>query len=103
MVARIVLPVYGGSPAVWNTAVLFFQFMLLAGYLYPHVAVTKLGLRRHAFVHIVLLAVPFMVLPLSAPSWAHPPAHANPAVWLLLVLLVMVGLPFFLVSTSGPL
>ncbi|MDQ6873580.1 MAG: fused MFS/spermidine synthase [Actinomycetota bacterium] len=103
MVAKMVLPLYGGSPAVWNTAVLFFQATLLAGYLYTHATTRRLGLRRQPWLHLVALALPLVALPIALPRWAAPANGTPPALWLLYVLLGTVGLPFLLVSTTGPL
>jgi hypothetical protein len=103
MVAKMVLPRLGGTPAVWNTCMVFFQALLLVGYAYAHAATAWLGVRRQALLHLGLLLSPFAVLPLSlAPGW-EAPADANPIPWLLGLLLVSVGLPFFLLATSGPL
>lgn len=103
MFSKLLLPLAGGSPAVWNTAVLFFQLVLLAGYAYAHWAVQKLGVRRHAVVHITLLIVAALTLPIGIPDGWSPPTHANPVGWLLLVLVVGLGLPFFVVSAAAPL
>ncbi|MDP9386370.1 MAG: hypothetical protein M3Q48_00190 [Actinomycetota bacterium] len=103
MVAKTVLPLYGGSPAVWNTAVQFFQAVLLGGYGYAHVTTRRLGLRRQPWVHLAALPVPLAVLPIKLPAWATPRDGTEPALWLLGVLIVAVGLPFLLVSTTGPL
>ena len=64
MAAKMVLPLLGGAPAVWNTCVVFFQAMLLAGYAYAHGGPQWLGLRQHALIHAVLLAVP--LIPIGA-------------------------------------
>ncbi|MDP8930858.1 MAG: fused MFS/spermidine synthase, partial [Actinomycetota bacterium] len=103
MVGKLVLPLFGGSPAVWNTAMLFFQSVLLAGYAYAHVSTRWLGLRRQPLVHVVALLVPLLVLPIALPSRASAPEGVEPALWLLYVLVLVVGAPFLLVSTSGPL
>jgi hypothetical protein len=100
MVARMVLPSLGGAPAVWNTCLVFFQAMLLAGYAYAHGATAWLGVRRHLGVHTALIALPLVALPFNLAS-AAPPSGENPAVWLLLALLVTIGLPFFVLSTSA--
>lgn len=103
MVAKMVLPLLGGTPSVWVTCMLFFQVALLAGYAYAHVAPARLGLKRHALLHAVLLVVPLVaLLPIDVAGWT-PPADANPVAWLLQLLAVSVGLPFLLVSTSAPL
>jgi hypothetical protein len=102
LVARLVLPLLGGTPAVWNTCMVFFQAVLLAGYAYAHAAPRWLGPRRQPFLHLLLLPLPFLVLPLALPANATPPA-AVPVFWLLGLLFVVAGLPFFVVSTSAPL
>src|SRR5262245_16721992 len=103
MVAKMVLPKFGGTPAVWNTCMLFFQAALLAGYAYAHWSTRWLGVRRQALAHLLLMAVPLVSLPVAvAEGWA-PPGDANPVPWLLGLLAVTAGLPFFVVSTSAPL
>lgn len=103
MFARMVLPLLGGAPQVWNTAIVFYQVMLLVGYLYAHMGTARLGVRRQAVLHIVLLLAPFLVLPIGLPAGWTPPAESNPIPWLLASLLVAVGLPFFVVSATSPL
>lgn len=103
MFARMVLPLLGGSPAVWNTAMVFYQAVLLAGYAYAHFTTRRLGLRRQPAWHLVLMLAPLLVLPIGLPQGWTPPTGANPAWWLLGVLAVSVGLPFFVVSASSPL
>jgi spermidine synthase len=102
MFARMVLPMLGGSPAVWNTALVFYQATLLAGYAYAHASTRWLGVRRQAVLHLILLLLPLLVLPIGIPTDWTPPAEANPIPWLLRLLTVSVGLPFLLVSTSSP-
>src|SRR5438132_7524795 len=84
ILARMLLPVYGGTPAVWNTCLVFFQVLLLAGYAYAHVTTHWLGVRRQAIVHLVLLAVPFITLPIALPASAVPDETAiqRPVLWL---------------------
>src|SRR6266404_4032493 len=103
MFAKMVLPRLGGTPAVWNTCMVFFQAALLAGYAYAHAVPAKLGMRRHALLHLALLLLPFIVLPITLSRAGAPPAEANPVPWLFGLLTVTVGLPFFVVATSGPL
>ena len=102
MFAKMVLPRLGGTPAVWNTCMVFFQACLLAGYLYSHFAPRWLGLRRQVLVHLVVLALPILFLPLRLPAGWSPSAH-HPMLSLLAVLTLSVGVPFFVVSTTGPL
>jgi spermidine synthase len=103
MFAKMVLPLLGGTPAVWNTCMVFFQAALLAGYAYSHAATARLGVRRQAAFHFVLLLLPLAVLPIAVPKDWTPWREANPLPWLLLLLTVAVGLPFFVVATAGPL
>jgi hypothetical protein len=103
MFAKMILPLLGGAPAVWNVCMVFFQASLLAGYLYAHLAVKWMGVRRQAALHVSLLLLPFFfMLPMRIPEGWLPPADASPTPWLLKVLLVAVGLPFLLVSASAP-
>jgi hypothetical protein len=104
MIAKMVLPLLGGTPAVWNTCMVFFQTMLLAGYLYAHASTRWLRFQHQAILHIVLLTASYVALPIVvATQHSEPPATGTPIGWLLRVLLVTVGIPFFLVSSSGPL
>jgi spermidine synthase len=104
MIAKMVLPLLGGTPAVWNTCMVFFQGMLLAGYLYAHASTRWLRFKHQAILHIVLLAASLLALPIVvAAQHSEPPATGTPIGWLLRVLLFTVGIPFFLVSSSGPL
>lgn len=103
MFARMVLPLLGGSPAVWNTAMVFYQAALLAGYAYARFGPRWLGVRKHAAIHAALMLAPFLVLPLAVPAGWTPPTDTNPLPWLLAVLAVAVALPFLFVSATSPL
>jgi spermidine synthase len=103
MFARMVVPLLGGSPGVWNTALVFYQAALLAGYGYAHVSTKLLGVRGQAKFHVALLAVGILGLPIGVPAGWIPPADADPVGWLLMLLTVGVGLPFVLVSSTAPL
>lgn len=103
MFARMILPLLGGSPSVWNTAVVFYQVGLLGGYLYAHITRTFLRPRQQALLHAVVILLPLLALPIAVPSGWAPPTAANPIPWLLLLLTVAIGLPYFVVSTSSPL
>jgi SAM-dependent methyltransferase/hypothetical membrane protein len=102
LAARLVLPRFGGSPAVWTTSVLFFQVALLAGYGWAHATTRWLRPGAQAAAQLALLLLPLAVLPIALPAWTSPPAGVEPAAWLLLVLAAMAGLPFMAVSTGGP-
>jgi SAM-dependent methyltransferase len=103
MFGKMALPLLGGSPAVWNTCMVFYQGSLLVGYLYAHLAPKWLGVRRQAAFHLGLLLVILFTLPIGIFHGWTPPTNANPVAWLLLLLFLSVGLPFFVVSTTAPL
>lgn len=105
LVAKMLLPYLGGSPAVWNTCMVFFQVMLLAGYIYSHVLPRKIGIRRHAVLHIVLMIATAGFLPIgvSVQAITSLPTASSAPIWLLTTLLTTVGLPFFILSTNAPL
>ncbi|NMC83312.1 MAG: fused MFS/spermidine synthase [Armatimonadetes bacterium] len=102
MFARLVLPLLGGTPNVWNTCMVFFQAALLVGYGYAHFASSRLKTGRHAVLQIVLLAAAFLVLPFSVASAGAPDPNANPIPWLMMILLTTVGPPFAIASTTAP-
>ena len=102
IIAKIILPWFGGSAAVWSTCLLFFQLVLLAGYLYAHL-VRRLQPRRQAIVHVALLAVSLAVLPVLPKSTWAPLGGEDPTWRILALLAATVGLPYFLLSTTGPL
>ncbi|MGE3820690.1 MAG: fused MFS/spermidine synthase [Isosphaeraceae bacterium] len=102
MVARMVLPALGGTPAVWTTCMLFFQAMLLAGYAYAHLAATRLSPRAQAVAQAIVVGSPLLCLPIGLGLTA-PGDDQNPVIWLQATLLRGVGLPFFAVATTAPL
>lgn len=101
--AKMVLPMLGGSPAVWNTCLMFFQAMLLAGYLYAHVTSRYLTSRRQAVMHVALLVVAVVSLPVGIPGGWTPPESGNVIAWLTVLLGVTVGAPFVLLAATAPL
>jgi SAM-dependent methyltransferase len=103
IIAKMILPWFGGTSAVWNTCMLFFQVVLLLGYLYAHWLHEKLGPRRQAVVHIGLLAASVATLPiLPAAHWKTVDV-GEPSLRILALLAVTVGLPYFLLSSTSPL
>ncbi|HEV3332330.1 MAG TPA: fused MFS/spermidine synthase [Bryobacteraceae bacterium] len=103
IIAKIILPWFGGSSAVWSTCMLFFQLALLLGYLYAHLLYRKLGGRRAAILHILMLAASLAMLPiLPSPEWKTV-AVQNPSFRILGLLAVTIGLPYFLLSSTSPL
>ena len=104
MIAKMVLPLWGGAPAVWNTCQLFFQAALLAGYAYAHFSVKRLGPKKQSLWHLPLLLVPLAVLPIATSGGATQWGSSAELTARLLVLLVSsVGLPFFVLGATSPL
>lgn len=103
MMGKLILPMLGGTPAVWNTCMLFYQATLLAGYGYVHLMTSKIEPQRQVIIHLGLLLVPMLMLPIGLPAGWTPPDQPNPAWWVLLLLSVTIGPPFFLLSTTAPL
>ena len=103
MIAKMVLPVLGGTPMVWNTCVVFFQTMLVAGYAYAHGSASWLSRRAYRLAYATILVLPLLVLPFVLRDATHPPADGHPILWLLGVLLRSVGLPFFALSINASL
>jgi hypothetical protein len=111
MAAKMVLPLLGGSAAVWTTCMLFFQALLLAGYLYGHMVDRWLRPSRQILVHLLVmmaacaslfpLGIPENPLAIAIPSWI--PSEVAIVAWILVLLAMAVGSPFFVVSTTGPL
>jgi hypothetical protein len=102
MFAKMVLPLLGGTPAVWTTCVLFFQAMLLVGYAYAHWSAQRLSVQRQVFVHVGVVLASVLFLPIRITSGCVPPHSANPVLWLLQFMLISIGMPFFAVSTTAP-
>lgn len=100
LAAKALLPVLGGSPAVWNTAMAFFQIALLAGYLTAHITGTLLPPRLRIPVQLFLLVLPLLTLPFGLPD--RPNSIDSPIWWELGALVLMVGAPFFALATVSP-
>ena len=101
--AKMVLPLLGGSPSVWNTALVFFQAVLLAGYGYAHLLSRQCGQRSQILLHLAILAVAALALPIGVAHGWRPDTGAPPALWLLGLLSASIGAPFFAVSATAPL
>ena len=103
LLSKFILPWFGGSPAVWTTAMLFFQVMLFAGYAYAHLLTRLFAPRWQAIVHSGLLIAAACLLPI-APDAAWKPTDAGEPTWRILALLaVCVGLPYLVLASTGPL
>src|SRR4051812_30091256 len=113
MVGKMVLPLAGGSPAVWATCMVFFQALLLVGYSYAHASISRYGARRQSVFHLVVLALPLLAMAACAALSGGAPIHAFKSLApaggaftffaVLLLLTTAIGLPFFAVATSAPL
>jgi len=101
MVARMALPRLGGAPNVWNSAMLVYQVLLLAGYAYAH-ALSRLAIARQAFVHLGVLILAGLTLPIALADIA-PPAPGREALWVPWLFVLSIGPVFFAVSAQAPL
>ena len=102
IIAKQILPWFGGSAAVWTTCLVFFQAVLLGGYAYADLT-TRLGPRRQAMLHVGLLVVSLACLPILASTGWKPLGNEDPVGRILLLLAATIGLPYFLLSTTTPL
>jgi len=102
IIAKQILPWFGGSAGVWTTCLVFFQSVLLAGYAYADWT-TRLGPRRQAYLHVALLAISLACLPIIAATSWKPQGNEEPILRILLLLCATIGLPYFLLSTTTPL
>ncbi len=103
IIAKLILPWFGGSAAVWATCLVFFQTVLLLGYLYAHGLISWLGPRLQVAIHGAAIAVSVLVLPIIPAADLKPDDPSEPALRILALLAVTVGLPYFLLSASSPL
>lgn len=115
LIGKLILPKLGGTPQVWNTCMVFFQMVLLLGYGYTHFVSTRLKPRAQVILHSLVMLSPFLVF-FVFPFWEYEPLHirnyikawipnfgGNPIFATLLLLATVIGLPFFVVSTTAPL
>jgi hypothetical protein len=103
MMGKFILPWFGGGPGVWTICLLFFQVCLLAGYAYAHAVSRFFSTRKQVAVHAVLLVAALFFLPITPGVHWKPEADANPSWRILLLLTVCLGLPYFILSSTGPL
>ena len=103
LVGKYILPWFGGSPGVWTTCMLFFQMLLLGGYAYAHAVTRKLKPRTQVLVHLALIAAALAALPITPSDNWKPTVGGDPAVRILELLTVSLGLPFLVLSATGPL
>jgi spermidine synthase len=103
LISRFILPWFGGSPGVWTAAMLFFQVLLFLGYTYSHLTSRLLSLRGQTLLHFGLLMVAILALPVIPRETWRPTSETEPTWRILGLLTATVGLPYFLLSSTGPL
>ena len=103
MMGKMILPWFGGAASVWTACMLFFQSLLLLGYLYTHWMMRYLSTPRQSFLHIALLLLCLFFLPISPSEALKPQGSENPTGLILYLLGVTIGLPYMVLSTTGPL
>src|SRR4051812_45385850 len=104
MIAKMVLPILGGTPGVWNTCMVFYQAALLAGYAYAHWS-SRLRIAAQWTIHLLLLVLATLFLPITILAEVQPPGWGGitPALWLVRLLVVTAGLPLVIVASTAPL
>jgi SAM-dependent methyltransferase len=103
LIGKYILPWFGGGPGVWTTCLLFFQVVLLGGYAYAHLLSTRLRPRTQAIVHGVLLVAAMLMLPIAPSADWKLHVGGNPTAHILLLLAGTIGVPYFVLSATGPL
>jgi len=103
LIGKYILPWFGGSPGVWTTCLLFFQMLLLGGYAYAHFSTKYLKARGQIGLHVVLLLSSLALLPITPSDTWKPELAGDPSLRILLLLSVTIGLPYFVLSSTGPL
>ncbi|MSQ88174.1 MAG: hypothetical protein EXR32_02720 [Betaproteobacteria bacterium] len=103
IIAKQILPWFGGNASVWTVCMVFFQLVLLGGYAYADALIRRFAPRTQAIVHTVLLAASLAFLPILASESWKPTPDTEPTARILLLLVMTIGLPYFLLSTTGPL
>ena len=102
IISKTILPWFGGSPAVWTTCMLFFQVVLFGGYAYAHL-LTRLQPAQQGLVHFLLVTTSLLVLPITPDASWKPTGAEDPTFRIIGLLLLNVGMPYFLLSSTGPL
>lgn len=103
LIGKYILPWFGGGPGVWTTCLLFFQMLLLGGYAYAHFSTSRLAPRKQAFVHLGLIVLALVMLPITPGVRWKPDGGEDPIWGILLLLMMSIGLPYFVLSSTGPL
>lgn len=103
LISKYILPWFGGTPGVWSACMLFFQTLLFAGYAYAHFSIRRFRPLVQAVTHLVLLGVAMLCLPITPSSSWKPTGHEEPTWQILGMLVASVGVPYFVLSSTGPL
>lgn len=112
MIGKFILPWFGGTPAVWSTIMLFFQVLLSGGYAYAYWLIGRIRVQRHSIIHMTLIAVALVLLVSRSFIWTSPitpdaswkPQNVDlPILDIFKLLIVSVGLPYFILAANGPL
>ncbi len=100
---KMLLPILGGSPSVWNTSLFFYQTALFVGYAYSHFLTRKFNLKQQIYIHISIGALAFISLPVTVPEYEPAWVLSHPTLWLFSILIVYVGPAFVVLSSTSPL
>src|SRR5688572_31819690 len=112
MIGKFILPWFGGTPAVWSTVLLFFQVLLTGGYAYAYWLIGRVRVQRQAIIHITLITSAIVLLFLLSLIWTSPITPdsnwkpqdvSSPILDIFKLLIVSVGLPYFILASNGPL
>src|ERR1700733_10167116 len=102
LIAKIILPWFGGAAAVWIVCLVFFESGLLLGYFYAHLLMRKLSPQSQFRIHTIILVASLLTLPIVPKSSWRPVGPDNPAFHILVLLTATMGLPYFLLSSTSP-
>lgn len=103
LIGKYILPWFGGSPAVWTTCMLVFQVLLFGGYAYAHLTTHYLSPRHQGYLHIAMMMLALVTLPITPDASWKPTNSEWPALKIILLTVANVGLPYFILSSTGPL
>ena len=103
LISKYILPWYGGTPGVWTACMLFFQVLLFAGYAYAHLSIRTLTPAVQCGLHLGLIALALVLMPITPDASWKPAGPENPTWRILGLLMTCVGLPYFILSSTGPL
>ncbi|MBI1803637.1 MAG: fused MFS/spermidine synthase [Ignavibacteria bacterium] len=103
IISKYILPWFGGSAAVWTTCIVFFQTFLLFGYAYSHLITRYLRPRQQIILHVLILLLALVLLPIIPGDQWKPTSNVDPTIRILTLLFVSLGIPYFVLATTGPL